>query len=512
MRVWWTAAKRSLPSRPMQRSLSSKTLGKLPAIQHLHPSIRDFALELGHMQPCYALRSKDIAILSQPKEFLVLLLEMIHRARKRIFLSSLYIGTSEQYLIAALEESLQNNPSLHVHLHLDYNRSTRPGPASTASLLTPLMEAFPDRVHAYFFKSPKLKGLMAKLIPRRFDEGWGTWHAKIYGVDNEVLISGANLNESYFIDRQDRYLHFKSSLLSDYCHSFLRTMEPFCYRLESRNLGTQYTLSWPRKHLHPERIEDEAGKALQNFQTRNLLSSLENLGEADQEEGREVLIFPIIQAGQFDMREEEACLDLLFKHLDQYSVSSGVRPLIDFTSGYFSLAKPYQTLLQRSHADCRILCASPLANGFFGSSGVSGRIPEGYTFLEQRFWRGVQRAGRIWKDGHGIELREWEKDGWTYHAKGLWISPPPEAADKPEPPVLTLFGSTNLNSRSANLDVELAFIMAIPSTENENTRELRQSLRDEVGSLREHAVPWRGTNRKVRPGTKLLVNLVEGML
>jgi CDP-diacylglycerol--glycerol-3-phosphate 3-phosphatidyltransferase len=31
---------------------------------------------------------------------------------------------------------------------------------------------------------------MAKIVPRRFDEGWGTWHAKVYGFDDDVIISG----------------------------------------------------------------------------------------------------------------------------------------------------------------------------------------------------------------------------------------------------------------------------------------------------------------------------------
>jgi CDP-diacylglycerol--glycerol-3-phosphate 3-phosphatidyltransferase len=31
---------------------------------------------------------------------------------------------------------------------------------------------------------------MEKIVPERFDEGWGTWHAKWYGVDDEVIISG----------------------------------------------------------------------------------------------------------------------------------------------------------------------------------------------------------------------------------------------------------------------------------------------------------------------------------
>lgn len=62
------------------------------------------------------------------------------------------------------------------------------------------------------------------------------------------------------------------------------------------------------------------------------------------------------------------------------------------------------------------------ANGFLGSKGLSGLIPEAYTLLEKRFWNKVLKAKRQWhtEGGGGIELREWRKDGWTYHAKGRY--------------------------------------------------------------------------------------------
>ena len=79
-----------------------------------------------------------------------------------------------------------------------------------------------------------------------------------------------------------------------------------------------------------------------------------------------------------------------------------------------------------------------------------------------------------------------------------------------EPPVLTLFGSTNLNSRSANLDTELSFVLATTDSE------LRRRLGEEVDGLRAHAHPWRGgvdsESRKVRAGTRALVSVVGGML
>lgn len=125
-----------------------------------------------------------------------------------------------------------------------------------------------------------------------------------------------------------------------------------------------------------------------------------------------------------------------------------------------------------------------------------------------------------------VSLKEWNRDGWTYHAKGwlhgvglvdvrlystkgIWIRPTP-----PSLPTMTLFGSTNLNSRSSNLDTELSFIMTIPENSDDKAAlALRQKLQDEVQSLKGFAVPWRGESRHVRTGTKALVGLgVEGML
>lgn len=81
-------------------------------------------------------------------------------------------------------------PSLELDLLLDLNRSTRPGRDSTANILLPLLQEFPSRVHVSMFRSPSLRGLLAKVVPPRFNEGWGTWHAKIYGADDNVMISG----------------------------------------------------------------------------------------------------------------------------------------------------------------------------------------------------------------------------------------------------------------------------------------------------------------------------------
>ncbi|KAI0077108.1 hypothetical protein K474DRAFT_1771977 [Panus rudis PR-1116 ss-1] len=491
----------------------------------LDSSLHGLVNKLADSQPCFAMKSGNVQILREPTKFYETLLEMIRRAKKRIFISSLYIGSEEDELINTLMHALKANPSLQVRMHLDLNRSTRPGAKSTAQLVLPLLETYPDRVHIALFRSPKLKGVMAKIVPPRFNEGWGTWHPKIYGADDDVLISGANLNESYFTNRQDRYVLLRSQpAVAQYCFAFLQASSGFSYKLlASSDTPQGYQLIWPDRNVHPQHIEDKAECAWKTFQDTYRLSStfripssttdaIDQATDAD----HDVLVFPIIQAGQFNIREEEHALGLLFgeisnvamhAHNGQSKIYGG--PVVDLTSGYFGIYRPYRDFILTSVAATRIIAAAPKANGFYGSSGLSGRLPEGYTLLEQRFMSAVQRAGREWadsptKDTHdvgGIQLREWARDGWTYHAKGIWLRPTPSAD-----PYLTVFGSTNLNSRSANLDTELSFVLVTSSPT------LRRQLAEEVEGLRMHTQPWRGGERKVRIGTKALVAVMGGML
>ena len=138
-------------------------------------------------------------------------------------------------------------------------------------------------------------------------------------------------------------------------------MEPFCFKLSP---GLPYSLSWSTRTLHPERIENEAEKALRDFQVKQLQTSVANSKESV-DSSNDVLIFPIIQAGQFNIREEEGCVDSLFRHLNRYASVNNEIPRIDFTSGYFSLSKNYQKLIQHSPVDCRVLCASPSVSSPF---------------------------------------------------------------------------------------------------------------------------------------------------
>ena len=97
-----------------------------------------------------------------------------------------------------------------------------------------------------------------------------------------------------------------------------------------------------------------------------------------------------------------------------------------FTAGYFNIHPTLSSLLieSTSHRPSTkeattktqgtVLTASPWANGFYGSPGVSGMLPAAYTHLSARFLDKVAEAHRT----NSIQLREWrrgtvgEPNGW----------------------------------------------------------------------------------------------------
>ena len=104
----------------------------------------------------------------------------------------MYIGKTEYELIQTLDQALRDNPDLKVSILTDCLRGTRETPnPSCASLLSSLVAEYgADRVEIRMFHTPNLTGLRKKWIPRRINEGWGLQHMKLYGIDDEIILSG----------------------------------------------------------------------------------------------------------------------------------------------------------------------------------------------------------------------------------------------------------------------------------------------------------------------------------
>jgi len=66
-----------------------------------------------------------------------------------------------------------------------------------------------NNVKLAFYRNPKVPPIFSIDKESGISEVFGVQHIKLYIFDNDVIISGANLSENYFLDRCDRYYLIK---------------------------------------------------------------------------------------------------------------------------------------------------------------------------------------------------------------------------------------------------------------------------------------------------------------
>lgn len=158
-------------------------------------------------------------------------------------------------------------------------------------------------------------------------------------------------------------------------------------------------------------------------------------------------------------------------------------------------------------------------------------LPSAYTLLERRFIDAIEKVGL----DNVVEVREWRRGtvgqpgGWTYHAKGLWITFPKNSekgangkdtaitdvqGEDEHGPSVTLVGSSNYTKRSYTLDLEANAMIV---TRNPG---LRKRLKEEEQWLGQYARPvgkdeFSRTERRVGLHVRVamwLVTLLGGAL
>jgi len=201
-----------------------------------------YSLLAGHSPPFFC-HAEDITPLNSPKEFYEELLNMVSKAEKRICFSALYLGTGpmEKRLLDAINKRMYEKPSLCTHFLFDYARSHRkdkdgrtviqpireliaqhPTHCSAALIHAPRVFRSRIAIHSGFSGSRPYsikKRLFERLLmyfqsPKMVELG-GVHHMKYYIVDDTVIISGANLSEIYFTNREDRYIKVRHPALCD---------------------------------------------------------------------------------------------------------------------------------------------------------------------------------------------------------------------------------------------------------------------------------------------------------
>jgi CDP-diacylglycerol---glycerol-3-phosphate 3-phosphatidyltransferase len=439
--------------------------------------------------------------------------------------NKIYCFTKTTFQIETIKTALRNTPTLKVSILTDALRGTREAPdVCSASLLVPLVKEFgEERVELRMFHTPNLKGLKKKLIPKRLNEGWGLQHMKLYGFDDEVILSGyeqvllsgtkenflikshsANLSKDYFTNRQDRYHLFSSKPITEYYSKVHDAVCNLSFKVQPNDkVEDRFELVWPSSNPAPSPLVDKTGfKSAASALISPLLKPQSTPGPRKSK----TLVYPIgqftpLMSGENNSTEHRGVLNVLRTlSREDFTNSSWT-----FTAGYFNMHRELKELLLSARSNLgTVITAAPEANGFYGSAGVSGYLPPGYLILARRFLEEVRKI----RGGEGVELLEWrrgvvgEPGGWTYHAKGIWVTLPEYKS-----PSLTVIGSSNYTRRSHKLDLEMN---AVVITED---KELQKELAGEIEHLKTYAKPleledFEKEERKVPWETKVLLWLV----
>eukprot|EP01035_Chromulina_nebulosa_P039639 gene39639-53592_t len=162
---------------------------------------------------------------------------------------------------------------------MDYLRGTRQNSSSvsSASLLRPLISR---GLKISMYLTPVMHGWRKHLFPPRVNEIFGLSHLKVAVFDNTVLITGANLSHSYFVDRTDRYVCIEGHPdLADYYWSLLEQLGDISYTLESpcANLTSVSTQEHPLTFTPPKILITAAQKLLEAFIQQQILKTSQKL-------------------------------------------------------------------------------------------------------------------------------------------------------------------------------------------------------------------------------------------
>jgi len=348
---------------------------------------------------------------------------------------------------------------------------------------------------------------LCTILPSPLDEVAGVFHIKCYIVDDELILSGANLSESYFSDRLDRYMLFTNGGggLVDWYADLIDVLSEYAIRYDGNSNERTDKLS----SLLSIKDEMERKQKLEHSLINLFDGSNYNYNMLKDNEREDEIIawaVPTFQmptsvlgrAPKFPSDSEVTrCLLLSALNSDD-SVS------VRLSSAYLNLTPKLMSVLnmfgqrRNSVGNAYILTAGTISHGFASSKAVDserGRagfldsikatIPEAFMTLVKEI------AKSIISNGGKVLL--YERSGWTFHAKGLWLTSSthskdnqheqqPERINDSSSLQATIVGSGNYGARGEDLDVESNCIL-IFNNDSTNAKDVKKSLAAEWNSM-----------------------------
>ena len=289
-----------------------------------------------------------------------------------------------------------------------------------------------DSCKVSLYHTPDLRGIVKTVLPGKFNETIGVQHTKVCVFDNDVLISGANLSNDYFSQRQDRYILIeKVPKLAKYFEDLVDNVSSFSFdlkQIDRNNKNIDYSLEYTADGVHPykghyEEFIGSAHRRMMSFldhqkqinrltfnEQQEKFQEVDSDGNDSIDDDNDTWVFPSVQMGNLRIYQDELITSKFLDHTGKDAASR-----IVFGTGYFNLTDDYMSkIIHNSKAKFNIICAHPKANSFFNAPFPLYGVPFAYTFIANHFLNLCKKAGATSR----IQMFEYQKPGWTFHAKG----------------------------------------------------------------------------------------------
>ncbi|AYM86804.1 MULTISPECIES: CDP-diacylglycerol--serine O-phosphatidyltransferase [Pseudoalteromonas] len=403
-------------------------------------------------KPAFGLTSKDVNVLTNAQEYRTQLLRLISNAKKRIYITALYLQDDEagREILEALHRVSLANPNLEIKVLVDFHRAQRgligaEKSDGNASLYCDYLEKFKSNVQVYG-------------VPVKAKELFGVLHLKGFVVDDTLLYSGASLNNVYLQYneryRLDRYFLVDQAALCDSVVDFI----------ESKLIGSQAV---PRIDTRPlKRLIDF------KFEQKQLMRELKSASYANPTTPNTDPLGVRLFLG---LGRRNNSLNRLIKNL----FDTTEQELVLYTP-YFNFPAPLMRSLRRllkQGKQVTIVVGDKTANDFYlpPSEPFSkiGALPYLYETILHKFVKSQKRH----IDNGNLNVYLWKHESNSFHLKGI-------CADRQR----HLLSGHNLNPRAWGLDIENGILIEDPQ------QSIMQAIDNEKQEILKHCRRLTGPN------------------
>ncbi|OQM34503.1 CDP-diacylglycerol--serine O-phosphatidyltransferase [bacterium endosymbiont of Pedicinus badii] len=383
---------------------------------------------------------KNITTLYKPIDFFNTLINSISNAKKRIYLTVLYLEKDKggRKVLESLYRAKMKNPNLEIAVLLDFHRAKRNRFGSNS-----------DYTNSDWYKkiaNHHLSEVPIYGVPISYYEAFGIFHLKGCIIDDFVIYSGASFSEVYLAQnkksyRYDRYKIIKNKHLSDAFSDYLKIYflsNPAVIRL---NILKKYNFFF-QKHK------------IKVFKKKLKQANYKYLGC---EKINKLGIIPLVGIGK------NSFLNKIIQNL----IFSAKKKII-ISTPYFNFPKFFiQNILNslKKGKKVKIIVGDKTANDFYISEEKNFRIVGILPYLYENNLRKFIMNLQEFVQENKLTIKIWKNGENTYHAKGLWIDEEWQ-----------MFTGSNFNSRSWKLDLENAILVHDPEKKlkEQNIKELKK--------------------------------------